>query len=87
MVDMPVVGGVTGPTSPAAKAIAIVPNDSTIIACRALFVGTGGNINALLIGDTAAQLFKNVPSGSMLDIACQKVLSTNTTAADILGLL
>lgn len=84
MAEMPIVAGLSGHTSPAVKARVVVPNDSTIVDCRALYVGTAGNINLVAIGDTVAVLHKNVAVG-VFDIACSKVMATLTTAADIVA--
>lgn len=73
---------------PAQGAVAVTPNDGSDLAptgCRALFIGTGGNVNLdTHQGDTV--LFKNLPSGSILDVGAKRVRSTNTTAADIVAL-
>lgn len=73
---------------PAQGAVAVTPNDSTDLApagCRALFIGTGGNVNLdTQQGDTV--LFKNLGSGVVLDVGAKRVRLTNTTAADIVAL-
>lgn len=52
--------------------------------CRALFIGTGGDLSAVNEkGDTV--VFKNIPGGSRLDIRT-KALS-GVTAADIVRLM
>jgi hypothetical protein len=53
---------------------------------KALFVGTGGNITMRGVNGTADQLWKNVPSGSILPFRGQYVRATGTSAADILAL-
>lgn len=53
--------------------------------CKALYVGTGGDLNVVL-QDSTVQLFKNVPSGSTLWIKASRVNNTLTTAADIIAL-
>jgi hypothetical protein len=52
----------------------------------ALWVGTGGDIAVLHTDDTTSVVYKNVPSGSLLPFAVKQVLSTGTTATDIVGL-
>lgn len=58
---------------------------------RGIFIGTGGNISAELYdpttGDYSIQVYKNIPSGSVLQISPRRIMSTNTTAADMIGLL
>jgi hypothetical protein len=72
---------------PAVKASLVTPNDSAVNSFRALYVGTGGNLNLLLQSDSAPVLFKNIPNGAVLPFSVSKVLSTSTTASDIVGLL
>lgn len=72
---------------PAVRASAITKSDSAINAFRAIYIGTGGDVAIIAQGDTAAVTLKNVPSGSLLPISTLKVMSTNTTATDMVGLL
>lgn len=70
---------------PSGNAAAITANDTTVIPdLRSIYVGTGGNLQVKFNGTTV--LFKNVPSGAILPIAPTIVMSTNTTAADLVGL-
>lgn len=76
-------------SSPASKLEAITPNDSTDLTAkkfRALFVGTGGNVQVLAVGDTSPVLLKGVANGQVIPVSVKRVYSTNTTAADIVGL-
>jgi hypothetical protein len=71
---------------PATVAIAVTPSDSTNFtsgACRALYVGTTGNITAIVGG--VAVLFTAVPVG-LLPVSCTRVNSTATTASTIVAL-
>lgn len=52
---------------------------------QALYVGTGGDVS-LVFGAAAAQLFKNVASGSVLLVSPKRVNNTGTTATDLLAL-
>ena len=70
----------------ATKLRSITKNDSTVVNCQALYVGTGGDVAILADGDSAAVTLTNVPTGSILPIACNKVMSTNTTASGFVGL-
>lgn len=78
----------TGQDAPAVETLAITPNDSTDLAvpCRALWVGTTGNVSLMAKGDTASVVLKNIPSGTLIPIACKRVLATATTAADLVAL-
>jgi hypothetical protein len=74
--------------SPARSAFAITPNDDTGLsrATRAVFVGTGGNLNLRLIDASEDVVFANVPDGSVLALRIVAVRATGTTATDIIGL-
>jgi len=66
---------------------AITPSDSvTYQPCRALWVGTTGNVALKHSAGGATALFSNVPVG-WLDVQNVAVMATGTTAADILGVL
>ena len=75
-------------SAPATRAIAVSPSDSVALTDipKALYVGTGGTITARGPADTADQVWKNVPSGSVLPFRARYVRVTGTTAADILAL-
>ncbi len=66
-------------------AVAVTPNDSTVIPItRALYIGTTGNINVRM-ADEQVLVFSNVPVG-IFPIQVDKVLSTSTTASNIVAL-
>lgn len=70
---------------PGLKLAAITPNDSADVNARGLYVGTGGDLKVTpQVG--ADVTFKNVPSGTTLAIFVKRVLSTGTTAGDIVAL-
>lgn len=75
-------------SDPAENATAITPNDSTELSPvpRGIYVGTGGNLALLLVRDSVAVTFVNVPDGSIVPARALKVMSTNTTASDIVAL-
>lgn len=77
------------PAGPAQKLVAITPNNDTVLnPCpRGLYVGTTGDVTVVALNDTAPVTFKDVPAGSTLDVAVQKVMATGTDAADIVGLI
>lgn len=70
---------------PATRLAAVTPSDSTVVNCRALYVGTTGNVAIMAFGDTVAVTLNSVPAGALLPIACGKVMSTNTTASNIVA--
>ena len=65
---------------------AIVPSDSTVMTQqpRAVWVGTGGDVIAVDIGGNQ-EAFRNVPSGTRLDIRPAKIMAA-TTASDLVGM-
>jgi hypothetical protein len=66
--------------------VAVTPNDSTVVAFRALYVGATGNVSVMGL-DGATVTFASVPAGGILPIACIRVRSTGTTASNIVGLV
>ena len=63
---------------------AATPSDVTkFTQPTALFVGVAGDVAVMPWGGTTAVTFKNVPAGSFMPISCQQLMSTNTTATDI----
>jgi hypothetical protein len=77
----------TSLTAPARDAETVVPNDTTSLAVlpRALYVGQTGDVAARLAGGQSV-VFRNVQAGSLLPVRAARVMSTGTTAADILAL-
>ena len=73
-------------TVSAHSAAAVTPSDTTILpTTRALFIGTTGNVAAVMAEDENTLTFSNVPVG-ILPIQVTKVMSTNTTASNIVAL-
>jgi hypothetical protein len=80
----------TGSTGPATKLIAITKSDSTDLTTskvRALWIGGAGDVAVIALNDTAAVTLVGVLAGSLLSIAVSKVMSTNTSATNIVGLI
>jgi hypothetical protein len=75
----------TEATDPAFGAYDVTPHDTNTQNARALYIGTSGDVAVVTRGRTASVIFQNVPVG-ILPVQVTKVLSTGTTAADILGL-
>lgn len=71
---------------PADYAKAVTPHDSTNFdnPCRALYVGTSGNIVAIING--TAITFVGVSGGSIMPVRATRVNSTSTTASNIVAL-
>lgn len=71
--------------NPAVGAFAVTPSDSTVIAARALYVGVSGDVAVICKGGSAAVTFVGHPVGYM-PVEVTKVMSTGTTATDIVAL-
>lgn len=73
--------------SPATSAVAVTKSDSTILTqtSRALYVGSTGDVAVTMEGgDTVT--FATVPAGAILPIRVTQVLSTGTSASNIVAL-
>lgn len=69
------------------SAVEVTPDDGESLApTRALWVGSEGDVAVKLIGDTDSVVFVAVPDGTLLRVCAEKVLSTGTTASNILAL-
>lgn len=73
--------------APAIDAATVTPNDSTdlTLTARALYIGTGGNVNLDTISGTTI-VFSNLQTGSILPLQVKRVRSTSTTASNIIAL-
>jgi hypothetical protein len=72
-------------TAPAGYGLAVTPSDATVLyATRALYVGTTGNVTVTDLNGNVT--YANVPAGAILPIQVTKVLSTGTTASNIVAL-
>lgn len=69
----------------AAGASAVTISDTTTYdpPGRALYVGTTGDVAVRMAGDQTTLTFTNVQGGSVLSICVDRVMSTNTTASNI----
>lgn len=74
-------------TAPSPEAAAITVSDATVFTkvTRGLFVGGAGAVSVVMAnGDTVT--FTGVVAGSILPIRVKQVLSTGTTATNMVGL-
>lgn len=73
--------------SPASSAFAITPSDSTVFAqpTRGLYVGISGNLAVRMKDQTLPPTFVSAAVGYH-PLQVDKVLSTGTTATNIIGL-
>lgn len=77
-----------GPDWPATKLRAVTPADGTDLPdgiCRALFIGTAGDLVLLAAEDETAVLMPSVQAG-ILPVSTKRVLATGTTATGIVAL-
>jgi len=74
--------------SPGVSAIEITPSDSTLLAkvSRAIYIGGSGNLAVEMLGGQTPIVFVGVSAGCILPIRVTKVLSTSTTATNLVAL-
>lgn len=66
---------------------AVIPSmDDEIQTCRAVYIGTGGDLVVQLDDDPLPVKFVNVPDGSFLPLRVRKFVSAGTTTTDLLAL-
>lgn len=68
----------------ASDAVAVTTSDSTQVGYSGLYIGGAGDVAVKGISGTAVT-FVNVPAGTILPIVVNRVMSTNTTATNIVG--
>lgn len=64
---------------------AVTPSDATVVACRALWIGTGGDVAVKSSAGASTVTFANVPDGTLMSIVAYHVMAA-TTALDIVAL-
>lgn len=82
------------PDGPYDLAAAVTPHDTNELpfVTRGLYVGTTGNVAVVMAADGSASgagtavTFVGVPAGAVLRVRCRKVMSTGTTASNIVAL-
>lgn len=88
---MPTKGGIEA-LAPAGVAFAITPSDGADLAdvTRGIYVGVAGDVAVSMIDPTTNKLasvtFKNANAGMVIPIITKRVLSTGTTATNLVGL-
>jgi hypothetical protein len=76
-------------STPADTAAVVTPDDGTDLPtapCKALWIGSGGDIVVDMEVSGSAITFVGVGSGVLLPIRVNRVRATSTTAADIVAL-
>lgn len=71
-------------TTVTADAFAVTPSDSTVITAFGFYVGVTGNV-AVVTSRGTGVTFTAVPAGEIIPLAISKVMSTGTTATNIVG--
>lgn len=74
-------------SEPATSLIAITKSDSTdLTGVRAVYVGGAGDLALRGVNDESAVTLSSVPAGTWIPVRVDRVMSTNTTATNIVGL-
>ncbi len=73
--------------SPASRAVAVTPSDSTNLTevSRGLWIGGGGSISVVMLGGGTVS-FTGIAAGTLLPIRVSRVNQTGTTATGIVSL-
>ncbi len=76
-----------GLTSPADHAYAVTPSDSASLAqtCRAIYVGSAGNLSAVMAGGETVSL-SSLQAGMIYPLRLSQIRATGTTASGIVAL-
>ena len=66
----------------------VVPSDSTLVTCKAIYVGIGGNVTIAPSAAGAPITFTGVLAGTFFPIELKegRVMATNTTATNMIFL-
>jgi len=76
--------------TPAGYAAAVTPSDTDNLAqiTRKIYIGGTGNLAVIMTGDVTNTpvVFSALPVGTVLDIRVKRVMSTDTTATNIVAL-
>ena len=71
---------------PGNDAVALTKSDTTVFnVCRGLYVGGAGDV-AVVTAKGNTVTFKGAVAGTVIPIRCTKLMSTNTSATDVLAL-
>ena len=88
MSNMPFTALTAADAAPANSFSAVTPSDTADLNgyCRGLYVGTAGNVALIGQPGSSTITFVGVQSGTVLPIRASRVMSTNTTASNIVAL-
>lgn len=68
------------------RAAAVTPSDSTVVACKGFFVGGAGNVAIKTHNGATAVTLNGCLAGHVYRIEAYQIMSTNTTATNIVAL-
>lgn len=76
-------------SAPALDGFAIAPHADQPLprVTKAIFIGVGGDLRVRLAIANADLTFRNLPSGSILDVRASHVRVAGTTASDLVALV
>ena len=70
----------------ATEAVAVVIG-TTNVKNSALYIGTGGSIEVVVVSGSTPVVFKNIPDGSFLPVIVSSILvGSNTTVSDLIAI-
>ena len=68
------------------RAVAVTKSDETVLNCQGFFVGGNGNVAIIPLAGGDAVTLTGCVVGTVYAIGAQKIMSTNTTATNIVAL-
>lgn len=72
---------------PGDRLATVTASDSTdLTGARGVYVGGGGDLALTAVGDSAAVTFVGVIAGTIIPVRVSRVMSTNTTATNIVAI-
>lgn len=71
--------------NPAVDSADVVADTAFVVPCSCIYVGTGGNVEVVMKSGTT-QIYTSVPAGTFMPIRATMVVSTNTTASNMVAL-
>jgi hypothetical protein len=87
-VEDPFRHSVDSPMTPASRCFSITPHDTSElgVVTKGIYVGSTGDLVLRPVNGDADVVFRNVPSGFILDVRVRAVRLAGTTASDLVGL-
>lgn len=73
-------------TKPADDFEAVTPSDTQGVYYRGIYIGVSGDV-VLVNKRGVAVTFKNAQAGSVIPASPHRVMATNTTATDLVGMI